>query len=198
VIAFVRHGQTEMNRTGRLQGRVDAPLTDVGRSQAAGVARMLAHSPVVRVCTSPLGRAIATATPIAEAHGLTVEVDDRLVEVDYGDWDARGLGDLTAEEWARWRSDPAFAPPGGESLVQVEERIARFCLERLGEDLVVAVSHVSPIKAAVCWALGIDAGATWRMFLDLASVTRVGRRGHADGPPYLASFNETAPALTQQ
>ena len=55
--------------------------------------------------------------------------------------------------------------------------------------LVVAVSHVSPIKAAVCWALGVDERATWRMFLDLASVTRIGCR---DGePPSLVEFNET-------
>ncbi len=52
----------------------------------------------------------------------------------------------------------------------------------------VAVSHVSPIKAAVCWALGVDERATWRMFLDLASVSRIGSR--AGGVPYLASYNE--------
>jgi probable phosphoglycerate mutase len=193
VIAFVRHGQTEMNRTGRLQGRVDAPLTDLGRRQADGAAGWLAGAAITRVRSSPLARAVATATPIAAAHGLTVEVDDRLIELDYGEWDERGLAELSADDWARWRADAGFAPPGGESLAQVQARIASFCEEYVDEELVVAVSHVSPIKAAVCWALGVDPHATWRMFLDLASVTRVGRRG---GAPYLASFNETAPAVT--
>jgi broad specificity phosphatase PhoE len=58
------------------------------------------------------------------------------------------------------------------------------------DELVVAVSHVSPIKAAVCLALGVDARSSWRMHLGLASITRIGRR--PDATPYLLSFNETA------
>ena len=191
MIAFVRHGQTAVNRAGQLQGRVDAPLTDLGVAQAQAVADVLSVEPtrVTRVVASPLCRALDTATPIATAFSLKVEVDDRLVELDYGEWDQRSLRDVAASEWTRWRADPHFAPPGGESLVQVGARVAEFCEERIDEDLVVAVSHVSPIKGAVCWALGIDEQATWRMFLDLASITRVGRR--AGGPGYLATYNET-------
>jgi broad specificity phosphatase PhoE len=59
----------------------------------------------------------------------------------------------------------------------------------LGDDLVVAVSHVSPIKAAVCFALDVDEAVSWRMFLDLASITRVGRR--LDGASFLAAYNDT-------
>ena len=72
-------------------------------------------------------------------------------------------------------------------------RVVDFCTEHLGDDLVVAVSHVSPIKAAVCWALGVDERATWRMFLDLASVSRIG--GRDGNVPFLASYNEV-PAPT--
>jgi len=189
VIAFVRHGQTAVNRDGRLQGRVDAPLTDLGREQAASIARCFAPGSVTLVLSSPLLRARDTAVAIAAAHGVGVEVDDRLVELDYGEWDRRSLADVSPEEWKRWRADPSFSPPGGESLVDVGERVASFCEERLGDGLVVAVSHVSPIKAAVCWALGIDQRATWRMHLDLASVTRIVRRGDAG---VLTSYNETA------
>lgn len=189
MIAFVRHGQTAVNRDGRLQGRVDAPLTDLGREQAASIARCFAPGTVTRVLSSPLLRARDTAASIASVHGVAVEVDERLVELDYGEWDRRALADVTAEEWKRWRADPSFSPPGGESLVEVAERVASFCEERLCDDLVVAVSHVSPIKAAVCWALGVDQRATWRMHLELASVTRIVRRG---GVGVLASYNETA------
>jgi broad specificity phosphatase PhoE len=192
MIAFVRHGQTTANRAGQLQGRVDSPLTDLGREQAARVAKTLASERVARVVASPLRRALETATPIADAHGLTVLTDDRLIELDYGEWDERRLRDIPAEEWTRWRADSNFAPPGGESLEEVAARVGDFCASNLGDDLVVAVSHVSPIKAAVCWALGVTATATWRMFLDLASVTRVGSRD--GGAPFLASYNEVPPA----
>jgi broad specificity phosphatase PhoE len=188
MIAFVRHGQTDVNRAGQLQGRVDAELTGVGHEQAARLGRRFAAEEVRRVFASPLRRAIDTGTAIAQEHRMEVETDERLVELDYGDWDQRSMRDVPAETWAAWRSDPAFAPPGGESLLQVTARVADFCHEHLGDGLVVAVSHVSPIKAAVCWALGVDANASWRMFLDLASVTRIARRD--DGPPFLLTYNE--------
>ena len=134
---------------------------------------------MTRVVASPLQRAIATARAIADPHGLSVDIDDRLVELDYGDWDARGLRDVSPEEWDAWRADVHFTPPGGESLVSVTARVVEFCVEQAADGFTVAVSHVSPIKAAVCWALGVDERASWRMHLDLATVTRVGRRGNA-------------------
>ena len=190
MISFVRHGQTAVNRDGQLQGRVDAPLTTNGEEQAARLGAWFATRPApARVLSSPLVRARQTAAAIAGAHGLTVTVDERLVELDYGDWDGTPLADVPASAWAEWRADPAFAPPGGESLVAVSARMISFCRDVLaGGDDVVAVSHVSPIKAAVCWALGTDERASWRMHLDLASITRVAARGET---PYLASYNET-------
>jgi alpha-ribazole phosphatase len=188
LIALVRHGQTAVNRAGRLQGRVDVALNELGTQQAAQLGAAFAAEPVTRVISSPLQRARDTAAPIARAHALAVDSDDRLVEIDYGEWDERGLREIGPEEWERWRGDPKFAPPGGESLARVTERVVDFCNEYLGDELVVAVSHVSPIKSAVCWALGVDESATWRMFLDLASVSRIGRRD--GGPPFLASYNE--------
>ena len=190
MIAFVRHGQTELNRDGRLQGRIDAPLSALGAQQAAAVARGYASAPVTRVLSSPLQRARATAAAIAVPHGLGVEVDERLIELDYGEWDGLALTDVSADEWALWRNDVEFAPPGGERLRDVSERIASFCAEVLTSDLVIAVSHVSPIKAAVCGALRVDERATWRMQLDVASVTRIG--GRPDGSPYLVSFNDAS------
>jgi probable phosphoglycerate mutase len=190
VIAFVRHGQTEINRDGRLQGRIDAPLSDLGVEQARALGTAFASDDVTRVLSSPLQRARATATEIAKVAGCDVEVDERLVELDYGDWDGLSLRDLPAGAWERWRADPAFAPPGGESLVAVTARVASFCEEYLAEPGIVAVSHVSPIKAAVCIALGVDEQVTWSMQLGLAAISRVDVR--ADNRPYLLSFNETS------
>jgi probable phosphoglycerate mutase len=189
VIAFVRHGQTEMNRDGRLQGRLDAPLNEVGLEQAAALARAFAHPAPTRVITSPLRRAVDTAGAIAAAHSLTVEIDARLIELDYGEWDGKPMREIPYEAWAAWHADASFRPPGGESLAEVTARIGAFTNDVLGDDLVVAVSHVSPIKAAVCFALDVDEAVSWRMFLDLASITRVGRR--LDGASFLAAYNDT-------
>lgn len=190
MIAFVRHGQTELNRGGRLQGRIDAPLSPLGIEQAAAVGRGFAAEPVARVFSSPLQRARDTAAALAGPHGLEVEVDERLIELDYGDWDGSKLADVPPESWAAWRTDPEFAPPGGETLAGVGARVAAFCTDVLGDELVIAVSHVSPIKAAVCNALQVDDRVTWRMQLDLAAVTRIGRR--PDGSPYLVGFNDSS------
>ncbi len=187
MIILVRHGQTDLNATGRLQGRVDAPLTEVGRGQAAAVAAaVLAGRRPVRVVSSPLQRARATA----DLFGLEVEVDERWIELDYGDWDGRPLRSIEARDWDRWKADPAFAPPNGESLVQLGRRVAAACedLTQVAvEDDVVVVSHVSPMKAAVAWALGVGPELSWRMFLGVAAICRI-----SVGPngPSLHSFNE--------
>jgi len=190
VLNFVRHGQTELNRGGRLQGRLDAPLSPLGTAQAAALGRGFALLPVTRVLSSPLQRALDTAQEIARAHGLAVDVDERLIELDYGAWDGLALADVSPDDWARWRSDPEFAPPGGERLSDVAARVTSFCTDVLSDDLVVAVSHVSPIKAAVCGALRVDDRVTWRMQLDVASVTRIGRR--PDGSAYLVAYNDAS------
>ena len=139
--------------------------------------------------TSPLRRARETAAPIAAALNAEVVVDDRLIELDYGEWDGKSFPDLPQDELARWRNDPTFAPPGGESLRAVTQRIDSFCTEMLAGPNVVAVSHVSPIKAAVSWALGAGEELGWRMFLDVASITRIGGR---DGQGSLLGFNDTS------
>jgi broad specificity phosphatase PhoE len=190
VLVLVRHGETATNAQGRLLGRADPPLTDLGRRQAATLAERVApgdRAPV-RLVTSPLRRARETAAGLGL--GLPVEVDERWVEVDYGELEGRALEEVPLEVWDRWRADPAWVPGGGESLTMVGERVRAACEhlahEASGADVVV-VSHVSPIKAAVAWALGVGDGVAWRMFLDLAAVCRIrtGPRG-----PTLLSFNE--------
>jgi broad specificity phosphatase PhoE len=189
VIVFARHGETEANRQRLALGRADPPLTERGYRQAGAIAERLAPLGVATVYASPLLRARETAAPIAAAAGAELIVDDRLVELDYGEWDQKSFPDLPAEELARWRTDPTFTPPGGESLRAVSERVARFCAEVLDGPTVVAVSHVSPIKAAVSWALGAGEELGWRMFLDLASITRIAGR---NGQGSLVGYNDTS------
>jgi broad specificity phosphatase PhoE len=193
VIALVRHGETGANARGLLLGRADPPLSGVGREQAYAVAaRLGSDDRPLAVVSSPLRRAHETAACIADVFDLEVELEAAMIEMDYGEWDERPLADIPRDVWRRWRDDVDFAAPGGESLRAVQVRVSA-CMERLSEragdrDLVV-VSHVSPIKAAVLWALGVDdrPELAWRLRLDLAAVTRI-----ALGPlgPVLSGFNQ--------
>lgn len=185
MILLVRHGQTAANAAGLLLGREDPPLTHLGRRQAAASAAALAG--VTRVVTSPLHRARQTA----EAFGpqVPVEVDERWTELDYGDFEGRPFNDVPAATWQRWRRDASYAPPGGESLAALGRRVREACEDLATRDGDVAViSHVSPIKAAIAWTLGVDDTVAWRMFLDVASISRVAIGAHG---PSLRSYNET-------
>jgi probable phosphoglycerate mutase len=186
VLIVVRHGRTAANAAGLLQGRVDHDLDPNGRAQAVAIARVLEG--VDRIVSSPLRRARATA----EAFGVDVTVDDRWIELDYGHWDELPIRDVAAEDWRAWRADPAFVPPGGESLVALQERVAAACDELVEESTdhdVAVVTHVSPIKAAVSWALGTGPATTWRLNVAQASISRI-RMG--PNGPVLTSFNEIA------
>lgn len=188
MLLVVRHGRTAHNASGLLLGRLDPPLDDLGRRQAAALAAAI--GPVDRVISSPLYRARETAS----AFGLEPVIDDRWIELDYGEYDGMPLGSVTPETWQEWRSDPLFAPPGGESLSELGERVGQ-ALDDLvadgsaAERTTVIVSHVSPIKAAVCWALGVDDLVAWRLWVATASVTRIGTTPRGS---VLHTFNDIA------
>jgi broad specificity phosphatase PhoE len=185
VLLLVRHGRTDVNARGLLQGRMDVPLDEIGMAQAAEVAKALGTPD--RVISSPLLRARTTA----EAFGRPVEVDERWIELDYGELDGLPVASVGVDVWRKWRADLGFAPPGGESIQVMAERVIAACeglVAAAADEDIVVVSHVSPIKAAVTWVLGVSTETGWRTHLDAASITRV-----ACGPngTVLRSFNET-------
>jgi probable phosphoglycerate mutase len=197
MLVLVRHGRTQWNAERRLAGRTDVELDDVGRAQAAAVGRSLGA--VVEVRTSPLRRALETAQLLGT--GRTPIVDPSFVELDYGDAEGTRLDELSAEEWRAMREDPTRRFLNGESLDDVQRRVAPaldalFSTDgrgaRSADGDVVVVSHVAPIKAAVAWALGCGPDLNLRLRLDNATVTRV-----AWGPfgPVLLSYNESPPPL---
>lgn len=187
MLYLVRHGRTAENAAGRLLGRLDVPLDDVGREQAQALAAVHDLSAAERVVASPLARAVVTA----KALGPPVTTDERWIEIDYGSFDGSRLDDA-APLFIEWDRDLAYQPPDGESLVDMGRRVRRACdelwEEAAGADVVV-VSHVSPIKAAVAWALGVGDDVAWRMYLATASISVIGpgRRG-----PVLRGYNATA------
>jgi broad specificity phosphatase PhoE len=192
VLILVRHGESTANAAGLLVGRQDAPLTERGLAQAHTLGPVLGN--VTRVISSPLARARATAEALGT--GLPVEIDERWVEIDYGEFDGEALGSVPAEVWARWRSDPEFRPADGETLSEAGLRVRSACQDLFASDghgargpgSVVVVSHVSPIKLATCWALGLGDQGTWRLYLATASVTRI---AWGVGGPVVHRFNET-------
>jgi broad specificity phosphatase PhoE len=196
-LIIVRHGRTAFNAQGLLQGRVDNPLDSVGEEQASAVGSYLAPilNDEVVIISSPLLRARSTAAAIVEGTDIDVIVDDRWTELSYGVYEGVPQGEVPAEVWNRWRSDPHFAPDSGETLAQVQDRVAQACEELLGSldgRTAVIVSHVSPIKSAVAWALGVDVGVSWRTQLDTASISRITLTGRG---PVLRSFNELPAGL---
>ncbi len=181
----VRHGRTTANASGLLLGRADPELDEVGREQARQIAAALPRD--IDVYASPLIRTQQTAAAISES----VTTDDRLIELDYGAFDLRPLSEIPPETWAQWRNDPQFRPPDGETLVELFSRVSSL-LDALSsvatERNVAVVTHVSPIKAAMAWALGVGIEVSWRSMVGQASITRieVSSRG-----PSLHAFNDT-------
>ncbi|WP_216216173.1 histidine phosphatase family protein [Amycolatopsis aidingensis] len=120
-----RHGETDYNASGRMQGHLDSALTQVGWNQARFAAPALARFEPELVIASDLHRATDTATVLTEAIGVPLRIDKRLRETHLGEW--QGLTGAQVDERApgereRWRSDPTWAPPGGESRVEVADR----------------------------------------------------------------------------
>ena len=187
VLYLVRHGRTAANAQGLLQGRLDPPLDEIGQRQAAAIAAMVGS--VDEVISSPLVRARETAARFGE----DVTIDDRWVELAYGEYEGVPAGEVPPDVWQSWRTNTEFRTRGGESFGSLDGRVRTACeelRERIADHDVVVVSHVSPIKAAVAWALGVTMEIMFHCHLSQASLCRidVGRFG-----PVLHGFNERAP-----
>ena len=200
MLILVRHGQSEANLAGLLVGRIDSPLTRLGLEQAGLVGEALSSSidAPYSIITSPLQRAVMTAEAIAGAFEKRsvmgdVEVDERFLELDYGELDGCAPRDLPAGLFDHWRSDAGWRPPGGETLEELGARVATACEQfasQASNGNVIIVSHVSPIKAAIVWAIQGRLEMSWRLSLNVASITRIITGG--SGGAALLSFNETA------
>ncbi len=179
---IARHGETLANREYRFIGSRDDPLSEHGQIQAAQLADGLAVFPIAAVYSSPMQRTYSTAIPIAERLGLDVQKLDALRECGFGIWEGMSRAEILARspEDARhfyeWERDANMAPPGGESMVALQQRVCSG-VEQLAlahpDQNIVLVSHVGPIKALMCTALGVPISTSPRIFLDPATITVV-------------------------
>lgn len=175
-LILLRHGQTHHNATRRMQGHLDTKLADAGWEGARKAAALLTNAGITRIVTSDLSRAADTAGVVAEKIGVDLSIDPRLRETDLGDWqDLRH--DEVDEKFpgarARWRHDATWAPPGGESRMDVAHR-ARPVIDELmiehdewEDSAVLIVAHGGTISALTGSLLGF----TPEMFPLLSSLS---------------------------
>ena len=180
-IIAVRHGETAWNVDTRIQGQLDIALNEKGRWQAQRLARSLAASePMAALYSSDLLRARDTAQSIADATGLTVVTEPGLRERAFGKFEGKTFAELEAawpEETLRWRQrDPDWAPPGGESLKAMRDRVLRtvqtLAARHLGEQIVL-VTHGGALDALYRAAAGLDIRAPRTWLLGNASINRL-------------------------
>lgn len=203
-VILLRHGRSTSNTAHTLAGRSDGvDLDDKGREQAQTVVTRIGELPVKAIVRSPLLRCERTVEPLAAALGLQPVVEERIVEVDYGSWTGRKIGDLVKEPlWKVVQQQPSAAVfPDGEGLAQVQARAVaavrehdrRLADEHGGDVLWVACTHGDVIKAVLADALGNHLDTFQRITADPASMSVI---RYTDVRPFVLHVNHTGSGLT--
>ncbi|MGV9802652.1 histidine phosphatase family protein [Mycobacterium sp. NPDC003449] len=203
-LILLRHGRSTSNTAHTLAGRSEGiDLDERGVEQAAGVVARIGDLPVRAIVRSPLLRCERTVAPLADALGLQPVVDERLTEVDYGNWTGRKIGDLVKEPlWGVVQQQPSAAVfPDGEGLAAVQaravaavrERDRALAAEHGGDVLWVACTHGDVIKAVLADALGVHLDGFQRITADPASMSVI---RYTDLRPFVVHTNHTGPQLS--
>ncbi|MFZ9298198.1 MAG: histidine phosphatase family protein [Hylemonella sp.] len=183
-ILVIRHGETAWNLDTRIQGQLDIPLNDTGRWQARRMALALASEPVHAVYSSDLARALETASILSQHHpgllGRAPLVQQQLRERCFGSLEGQTWADIEnhfPQEAARWRKrEPEWAPQGGETLLQLRQRVAqilsRLAQRHLGEQIVL-VAHGGVLDAIYRLATGVDISAPRNWPLTNTAINRL-------------------------
>ncbi len=195
-LLLVRHGQSLYNQQARFTGQSDIPLSPQGKHEATLLAQRLSKEPLNVIVASDLQRARITAQIIAELHALPVQEDPALREVSLGEWEGSTYAEILAQNEAfltLWRADPVnYAPPGGETIAQLNHRIVD-ALQRwhnqYPESTVLWVTHGGVIGTLICHLLDIDLNNRRKFRCDTTSITEFDI-----GPDYaiLMRTNDTA------
>ncbi len=169
-ITAIRHGETAWNVDTRIQGQLDIGLNAKGRWQAERTGAALAGDTVDAIYSSDLWRAYETALSVAKPHSLMVQTDEALRERGFGEFQGKTFAEIETtlpDQALLWRKRvPDFAPPGGESLLHLRERVLQ-CVAHLGQQHagqhIVIVSHggVMDVLYRAATGLDIQAARTW-------------------------------------
>ncbi len=178
-LLLIRHGETVWNAAGRFQGQSDIALSPRGEQQAAALARIMAPESVQALYASDLQRAWDTALIVAEPLGLPLRQEARLREMAFGCWEGLTYAELQQRDaalLAAWQADPSrTAPPGGETLLQISERVntALTAILTGPHDKVMVGAHSGPLRVLLCLALGFNVRSYWRFVLAPASLSEL-------------------------
>lgn len=196
---LVRHGMTDAvgrTMTGHAPG---VQLNDLGREQAASLPTRVAGVPVGAVYASPLERTRDTAQSLAEARGLTVQIEPRLLEVDFGGWTGRRFEEMVADpHWQQYNAVRSITqPPQGESLLDVQQRAVSAILDmraRHEGEVVAVVSHADTLRAILLYFLGMPIDFVLRLELWPGRISVL--RLDAGAPVVLQVNGETVTSLS--
>jgi len=194
-LTYVRHGESDGNRSGKFFGQAETPLTSRGITQARALADRLADERFDAAYSSDLSRAADTARHLLEGRGPEAVLDPRLREVHYGEWEAmdgRAVVGKSRDAWDAFLRGDAPAP-GGEDITALRWRMAaaaREYADRHPGGSVLVVSHGSAIAALLAEVLGVPTASTWSFVLHNTGVTRLGVG--AQGRFTLLGFNDIA------
>ena len=202
-VILLRHGRSVSNTAHTLAGRSEGvELDEKGLAQATELVDRLDGLPIKALVRSPLLRCRLTLEPLAAALGLEPLVDERLSEVDYGQWTGRQLGELVKEPlWSVVQQQPSAAIfPDGEGLAQVQARAVtavrdhdRRLTEEHGADVLwVACTHGDVIKSVVADALGTHLDSFQRITADPASMSVI---RYTPARPFVVHGNPTGAQL---
>ena len=195
-LILVRHGETDTNKARLALGRADVELNEHGRWQAQRLALSLKDETIGAIYSSPLRRALATAEPIASSHGLEVQVDEGLIEMDIGEMEGltfQQVGERYPHFLQAWLGGQAAseAMPGGERLLDVQDR-AWQAIERIRQrqehGTVAAVTHNFVILTLLCRVLGLELADFRRLRHSVAAKSVLEVR---QDRIILVSFNDT-------
>lgn len=195
-VYLARHGQTVTNREGRFCGHAETSLTPLGIEQARALAGRLARANLSAAYTSDFSRAIQTAALILGERGVAPRPDPALRELHYGEWELEresAIRKRYPEQYGLMRAeDPAWRPPGGESVAEVRERthraLGRIVAAHRGREVLV-VSHGTAINCMLSSVLGMPESHVFRIDVANCALTEIEERG---GRLYVARLNDTA------
>lgn len=178
-IYLIRHGQTDWNLAGRIQGSHDISLNETGRRQAEYLARGMKKRPVVQIFSSKKKRAMETANAIGASQGVKVIPLDGLEEVEFGLWEGmtwKEIQEKYPEEYKIWQKEPAeITPPGGESRQQVYERVGKAADEivKRAEGGVAVVSHGAALAYMLSYMMRKSLGSHEEIIVENVSISTV-------------------------
>ena len=178
LLLLIRHGENDFTKKHKLAGYTpNVHLNERGQSQAQALADALEEIPLKSIYSSPLERAVETATPIATARGLEVQLETRLLETNVGKWQGRSLASLRLQKaWKVVQGAPSRAQfPEGETFYECQARIVA-ALDSISrkhkpQDIVACVFHADPIKLAVAHYIGLPLDHFQRLSCDTGSLT---------------------------